>query len=302
MLIQIYKNGHCTPGELDGYATSHGHGSNVSVGGIGWVFDDLDKTSLRSGRRGAFPHDAGVWRQLGAKHSRLRECSSTKGSSLYERGLQYAQGRYEATVADANASVGGKRYTQHYSSFLSNKSHNCFSSLWHEAFARQRAFATLRAKAGPYSQAAIHEGPDSGFEGCHYQRGALYNQIHTSWRRVNKSAHPFAAIFYVNGTQAPEYGNTKHSQEVVPALYAAELSLQMALDAQKSVVERLGSVLPVLQFKTVSECDDPKPLMRRLEAAASAASDAVEAHNRLRSKPALALPNLFTPPPRASMI
>ena len=296
--MTIFHNGRCAVPETGNEeATRFELSYNVTASGVGWIFADLNQKSLRAGRRGMFAHDAGVWRQLGPKSKRMIECPNPKNLSLETVGAEYASERHHALNSGVGISQNNIQLAdaEYVSKFIDDRSHNCYNSLWHQGFARQRAYAELLAKLRPKIEPHQRQ--------CDWRRGALYNQVHYDGFRVrggrmrNTSQLPFSAIFYVNDTFSASMGRA-NSELLSHALRVATKGLESALDAQKALFDQLGRVFPILQFKVNAECYDPSPLMARLQAAKDPTRTKSGGIRHSKWSFDFRAPTLFYPPPK----
>lgn len=204
---------------------------DVHEAAVGWVYAELDGP-LYDVRKGAFPHDAGVWRQHGAKWHRLQPCAAKAKS--------YAEERHRS---DAEA--------------FRNSSWNCYRQphAWDQAVADQRAFASLAAKADRGGGPALRTSGDP--PRCPTDSSGLYNQVHTG--NADNGTLPFVAIFYVNSTLRAGSAEPTRAR----ALAVAAEAHRHAREAQKALVEWKGLALPLLQFRVPGECDDAAAWARR---------------------------------------
>ena len=243
----------------DGYMVNGFVGHNVTSAGVGWIFGNVPL----SARGGAFGHDA--WT---SDYTRSGTSSTVYGPSTLSQCQTSPDGHGSADYAAARLAARSKTFrdfvpgsAQHraaaYKWGFVNRTWNCYhgASAWERAFDDQRAYALLVAKRK-------EELPGE----CSIW-GSLYNQIHFSWK-----ASDLAAIFYVNDTltpqRAPKIDVAQYDLLLSTALAASRRAYTNALIMQRSVWNRTGQVLPIVQFPIKHENFDGRPLEKRLEDAA----------------------------------
>jgi len=242
----------------DGYYPHGFVGHNVTSAGLGWVFRPV---ALRK-RGGAFGHDAWTFnfRLAGTNHNakiadrdRLDSCRSS--GEMAHGSEAYAEARLASrTVARGYPAGTAQQIAASFKWAFVNTSMNCWwpPNDWERALADQRAFAMLLASRQQTLQ-----------EECSIW-GSLYNQVHMSW-----NVSEIEGIFYVNDTLTALRGSRpKLLLEV--ALAASRRAYEDALVAQRRLSQRIGRVLPVVQYRVAKEeCFDGRPLARRLKLANS---------------------------------
>jgi hypothetical protein len=247
----------------DGYLVKGFLGHNVSATGVGWVFGDIAQHK----RGGAFGHDAWTSNYLisGTKHS------SKEGVKLEGAG-KHSMDRCDYARVHSSGDYAAARLTareMHFDRFPSgtpphraaaykwgfaNSSWNCYHGAddWEGAFSDQRAYAVR-----------IAERSEALPGGCSIW-GSLYNQIHLSWNTSD-----LKAIFFVNDTLTANLSAADGAEKPLSLLrHAISMSHRAygnALITQRTMLNRTGVLLPVVQMRTTSECFDARPLKKRLD-------------------------------------